>query len=116
MVVFQKNELVVVLKNPEFLDADEYFSTVKYKKDYNYDIHAFNHEDERRILKLQFKEVPKRFVDQMREFIYTYNHVQVQFIDWMNTGNNVMIRNNKLEAKAEAIGEFFSFNLEVEII
>ena len=115
-VVFQKNSLLVVLRNPEFQDADEYFSTVKYQKDYNYDIHAFNNDDERRILKMNFKEIPKRFVDEMRIFVYTYNHVDVQFIDWMNVGHNVRIRNNNLVAKADAIGEFYSFSLDLEII
>jgi len=116
MVTFQKNELVVILNNPEFNDADDYFATVKYKEDYNFDLHAFNQKDDRNILKLNFKEVPHRYVEVLRQMVYTYNHTTVQFIDWQNAGHSAVIRNNQLDAKADAKGEYYSFSLEVEIL
>ena len=116
MVTFQKDALVVVIRNPEFDDADEYFATVKYTKDYNNDLHAFRHLDDRRILKLVFKEISYASYQLMRTFVQTYNHEPVQFIDWLNVGNMVEIRTTDLEGKADAIGEFYSFSLELEII
>jgi len=116
MVTFQKNELVVVMRNPDFQDADEYFATVKYKKDYNNDIHAFRHLDDRHYMILEFKEISYRIYQQMREFVQTYNHESVLFIDWLNAGHSCAIRDNNLEGKADALGEFYSFKIELEIL
>jgi len=116
MITLQKNELVVVLRNPEFKDADDYFATVKYKKDYDYNIHAVSDGTEKRMLTLNFKEVPKRYYDALSEFIVKYNHTQVQFIDWYNTGMLVAIRNNTLDGKADAFGEYYSFTLNLEVL
>ena len=116
MVTFYKEESIVVIRNPKFNDADEYFATVKYTKDYNNDLHAFHHLDDRRIMKLSFEEVSYRIFQQMRSFVQSYNHEPVQFIDWLNVGHNVEIRDNNLDGKADARGEFYSFELEVEIV
>jgi len=115
MITLQKNELIVLLKNPEFKDADDYFATVKYTKDYDYNIHAFSNGKNKHMLKLEFKEVPRKHYNTLRTFIAKYNHVPVQFIDWSNVGMLVYIRDNKLEGKADAIGEYYSFTLNLEI-
>ncbi len=116
MITFQKNDLLVIVKNPEFKDADDYFATVKYIKDYEYNIHAFKHLDDKRMLKLEFTEVPRSHYDRLREFIALYNHEQILFIDWSNVGHQAYIRDNNLEGSADVIGEYYSFKIKLEII
>jgi len=104
------------MDDPELKDTDEYFAPVKFKKDYNNDIHAIRHIDDHRVLTLTWKGIKKRIKDQVEEMVTSHNYEQILFIDWLNTANQAKIRQDTLNAKIDSIGEFYTFTLKLEIL